>query len=145
MEYSDMNDRSKAVVHAIHAAVLLEYSDSEDCFMEANECAETACNLDPTFSYWFYLHSLVLTAQRQFLYTKKSYTGVKENKAIQQAIKLSDTLNIYIKYHEIILLKDDVLYNFYSKNYPSFKHVSDCKKIISMIKYVSLLLFIYKY
>lgn len=138
MEYSDMNHESEAAIQAIQAAVLLEYSDSKDCFMEANECAQKACDLDPTCSYWFYLHSLVLTAQRQFIFTTKSYSGVKENKAIQEAIKLSEAHNVYIKYHEMILLKDTVRYNFYSKNNPSFKHESGCKTIINMIKYVKL-------
>lgn len=138
MKYSDMDHRSEAAIHAIQAAVLLEYRNDKVGLIKANQCAKIACDLDPTCSYWFYIHSLVLTAQRQLLFTKKSYSREKENKAIQQAIKLSVTQNIYIKYHEMILLKDDVQYNFYSNDYPSSKHVNYCNTIITMIKYVKL-------
>lgn len=66
-----MDDKSKAAVHAIHAAILIEYGDDLDCFKNACEYAQKACILDPETSHWFHIYSLVLIAQRQFIHTLK--------------------------------------------------------------------------
>jgi len=135
-----MNNESKAAVHAIQAAVLIEYSNHEDSFNKAIECAKIACDLNPINCYWFYLYSLVLTAQRNFLQTYKSYPTETEKNAIQKAIELSDIQNINIMYHEIMLFKNTVLHKFHSnknKNkYFNNKHLHDTKILVQMIKYV---------
>lgn len=131
-----MSYNSKAAVHAIQAAVLVEYGNNEDCFKKAVECVNLACDLDPTISYWFYLHSLVLTAQRRFLLTYKSCPTENEKSTIQQAILLSNVQNMYILYHEITLFKDIVLNNKNKNKSQNHKQLSEEKQIVLMIKYV---------
>lgn len=150
--FSDISYHSKAAVHAIQAAVLIEYGYNEDCFTKAVECVNIACDLDPNIPYWFYLHSLVLRAHRQFLFTYKSCPTKDEISTIQQAISLSNVQNIYFMYHEITLLKDTILYDFHkNKNEinkhktQKEKHLSIEKKIILMIKYVQYRLFSFRF
>lgn len=102
-----MDDKSKAVVYAIHAAVLIEYSESYDCFENACKYAKKACELDPDNYHWYHIYSLVLIAQRQFVHTHELYTKERlffhtnkmcpsENEinlAIQQAFMFSDGKN----------------------------------------------------
>lgn len=149
--FSDISYHSKAAIHAIQAAVLIEYGYNEDCFKKAVECVKVACDLAPNVPYWFYLQSLVLRAYRQFLLTYKSCPTENERSTIQQAILLSNVQNIYFMYHEITLLKDTILYDFHknkneiNKQMHKEKHLSKEKKIISMIKYVHYRLFSFFY
>jgi len=104
-----MDNKSKAAVHIIRAAILVEYGRSLECFKNASKYAKEACELDPKTSHWFHIYSLVLTAQRQFVYRHKLYsterlllqknalcpTENEVNSAIQQAISSSDGKNTY--------------------------------------------------
>lgn len=104
-----MDNKSKAAVYATRAAILIEYGKSLECFKNASKYAKEACELDPTTSHWFHIYSLVLTAQRQFVYTHELYsterlllqknalcpTENQINFAIQQAISSSDGNNTY--------------------------------------------------
>lgn len=141
--FSDLNYHSKATVYAVQAAVLIEYGYTEHYFKKAIECINIACDLDPNIPYWFYLHSLVLRAYRQFLLTNKSCPSQDERNSIQRAILLSNVQNIYFRYHEITLFKDTILYDFHqNKNEINKckmlkeKHLCKEKKIILMIKYI---------
>lgn len=69
-----MDNKSKAVVYAIHAAVLIEYGESHDCFKNACIYAKKACELDPETYHWFHIYSLILIIQRQFVHTHELYT-----------------------------------------------------------------------
>lgn len=136
-----MNQHSKAAVHAVKAAVLIEYSKNENDFEKAIESIKIACDLNPTNAYWFYLHSIVLRAHRHFMHTYRSSPTENEKNAIQQAIELSNYHNDSIMYQEIIMYNDKILNNFHSNVnkkdvFLNNKHLSDSKKMIQMIKYV---------
>lgn len=135
--FCDLEYKSKATVYAIQAAVLIEYGRNENYFKKAIECVKMACDLNQTNSYWPYLHSLVLRAQRHFLNTYKSCPTINEKNAIEAAIALSDQ-NVYIKYHKIILIKDEFLHNYHKNknNFDSDKHLFYEEKIVLMIKCV---------
>lgn len=127
---------------AIQSAVFIEYGNNEDHLKKAVECGKMACASNPTNAYWFYCHSLALTAYRRFLQTFKSTPNKNEMNAIQEAITKSNIQNPNIKYHEIILFKDTVLHNFHLKkkniyNCPSDQHSCNTKKLIQMIQYVT--------
>lgn len=138
--FSDLNHQSKAAVSAIRAAVLIEYENNEDHFMKAIECVNIACDLNPTNYYWFYLNSLVLTAHRYFSQSNKSNPTENEKSAMQKAVELCDNdQNIYVKYREVELFRDEVYYNFHTnKNTKDAysKYICECQKIVQMIKYV---------
>lgn len=70
VQFDDMDNKSKAAIYAIHAAILIEYGENLDYFENACEYAKKACILDPETSQWFHIYSFVLIAQRQFLHTK---------------------------------------------------------------------------
>lgn len=104
-----MNNKSKAALFAIRAAILIEYGKSLECFKNASKYAKEACELDPKTSHWFHIYSLVLTAQRQFVYTHELYsterlllqknmlcpTENEINLVIQRAVSSSDGKNTY--------------------------------------------------
>jgi len=104
-----MDKKSKAAVYAIRAAILIEYGKSLKCFKNASKYAKEACELDPETSHWFQIYSLVLTTQRQFVYTHKVYsterlllqknafcpTENEINLAIQRAVSSSARKNTY--------------------------------------------------
>lgn len=128
---------SIAAIHAIQAAVYIEYGHDECYFKQADEYSKLACTLDPINPYWFYLHSLVLRAYRIFLNTNLLGPTENEKNAIQQSIALSDDQNIiYIKYHEILLFKDTVLSEFRNDKLKNIKLLSNYNTIVKMIKYV---------
>ncbi|VVC40332.1 Hypothetical protein CINCED_3A016949 [Cinara cedri] len=140
--FSKMKAKCKAVVFAIEAAVLIEYGGSKDYFEKAEECSQKACNLNPSNSYWFYLHALVLRTRRVFLKTYKSCPTDNEIDSINQSIMLSNGQNLFIRYHEITLYKEKFFYNFYAnKNktntFQKIKFGDDLYTIVNMIKLVS--------
>lgn len=138
-----MDSKSRASVHAIHAAVLIEYGENQFYFKKACDMAEKACNLDPKTSHWFYIHSLALTAQRKFSQTHKSIPANTEIKAIHQAILLSNGNNPSINYHKLSIAKDIALGNYYDLDLNNEKNKTIIKrnlqenlKLVDMVKYV---------
>ncbi|XP_022176758.1 uncharacterized protein LOC111038033 isoform X2 [Myzus persicae] len=135
----NMDFKSKAAVHAIRAAVFTEYGGSPHIFKRACDSAKKACDLDPNTSLWFYIHSIALTTQRQFLRSHKSNPTDNEINAIQQAIMLSDGKNTAFNYHRMILDKDTAIRYFHeNKNNPDKswidKNRQANKTIVQMIK-----------
>lgn len=138
-----MESKSRAAVHAIRAAILIEYGRSKTHFKKACEVAKKACDLDAKNSYWFYIHSLALTAQRYFLLTYKSVPAENEINAINQANSLSNGKNALFNYHKMILSKNTAEGNYHNsknKNDKSMinKNIQDNKKVVHYIKYVEL-------
>lgn len=89
--FDNMDNKSKAAVHAIHAVILVEYSQNLNCFKNACEYAKRACELDPETSHWFHIYSLVLIAQRQSVHAHNLYPTENEIQlAIQRAVMFSD-------------------------------------------------------
>lgn len=97
-----MDNKSKAALYAVRAAILIEYGEHLDCFENACVYAKKACLLDPQTSEWFHIYLFVLIAQRQFfltleytkdklsLLTNKSYLAENEIiLAIQKAVTSS--------------------------------------------------------
>ncbi|XP_050062676.1 uncharacterized protein LOC114131742 isoform X2 [Aphis gossypii] len=130
---SIMHSKSRASIHAIHAAVLIEYGNPS-YLKKACETAKKACALDPRTSHWFYIHSLALTAQRQFLLPYKSVPAKNEINAINQANILCNGINELFKYHEIVLFRETTVRSFYkNKNIKSFiKIINIIKTLINM-------------
>ncbi|XP_027854457.1 uncharacterized protein LOC114133034 [Aphis gossypii] len=133
-----MDSKSRAAIHAIRAAVLIEYGNPS-YLKKACETAKKACDLDPKISHWFYIHSLALTAQRQFLQSYKSVPTENEINAINQANILFNGINVLFKYHEIVLFRETTIGSFHNnknKNDKSLikKNLQDNKKIVKMIK-----------
>lgn len=141
--FSKMKPKSKAAIYATEAAVLIEYGGNKDYFERAEECSQKACNLNPSNSYWFYLHAIVLRTRRHFLQSFKSCPTDNEINAIEQSIMLSDVQNLFIRYHEIILFKETTLYNFHNKKNVLSTNIfrDDFYKVVDMIKYVKFILF----
>lgn len=96
--FDDMENTSKAVIHAVRAIILIEYGENLDYFKNACQYAKKSCELDPKTSYWFHIYSFVLMAKRQFINIHKiKYTTEKlrtiENEihlAIQRAVTILD-------------------------------------------------------
>jgi len=137
-----MDSKSKATIHAIRAAVFIEYSGSPHILKRACDSAKKACDLDPNTSYWFYIHSIALTTQRQFLQSHKSYPTDNEINTIQQAIMLSDGKNTAFNYHRMILDRDTAIryYHDNKNNHDKLwieKNRQANKTIVQMIKYVN--------
>lgn len=136
-----MDKKSRAVVHAIRAAVLTEYGGNTINYKKACECAKKACELDPNTSHWFYIYSLALTAQRTCLQSFKSNPTENEINAIQQAVKLSEGKNILFEFKKMTINRDSINWNFHNninKNHESAiqQNVKGNKSIVKMIKYV---------
>ncbi|XP_001944436.2 uncharacterized protein LOC100160066 [Acyrthosiphon pisum] len=136
---SNMDSKSKATIHAIRAAVFTEYGGSPHIFKRACDSAKKACDLDPNTSHWFYIHSIALTTQRQFLQSHKSYPTDNEINAIQQAIMLSDGKNTAFNYHRMILDRDTAIryYHDNKNNHDKLwieKNRQANKTIVQMIK-----------
>jgi len=134
-----MDSKSRAAVHAIRATVLIEYGGNVIYLKKACEVAKKACDLDPKTSYWFYIHSLALQAQRKFLLSPKSIPTENEMNTINQATLLSDRKNPLYNYHKMVLCKDNVVGNYHNnknKNDKSFlkKNLQENKQIVHMIK-----------
>lgn len=127
-----MNSKSRASVHAIRAAVLIEYSENHVYLSKACDMAKKACDLDPKTSHWFYIHSLALTAQRQILLSHKSIPAGDEINAIHQAIVLSNGKNPLFNYHRLAM---DVIFINKTK-------LPEDQKIADVIKYLKLRLYI---
>jgi len=140
-----MDSKSRASVHAIRAAVLIEYGDNLLYFTKACDMAKKACHLDRKTSQWFYIHSLALTAQRHFSNSHdKSIPANDEIKAIHQAILLSNRKNPLFVYHKLVIDRDSAVGNFY-KNKNKIKDKSIFQKYLQgnrntadMVKYVKL-------
>ena len=138
---SIMDSKSRASIYAIHAAVLIEY-ENPSYLKKACETAKKACGLDPKTSHWFYIHSIALTSQRQFLQSHKSSPTDNEINAIQQAIMLSDGKNTAFNYHRMMLDRDTAIryYHDNKNNHDKFwidKNRQANKTIVQMIKYVN--------
>lgn len=136
-----MDPKSRASVHAIRAIVLIEYGGNALYFKKACDCAKKACDLDPNTPHWFYIYSLVLTAQRHFLHSIKSNPSEIEIIAIQKAIELSDGRNTFYNYHRMTLDKDSTVYNYHNNINKSDelmmeKNLQENKILVQMIKYV---------
>jgi len=89
--------------------------------------AKKACDFDPNTSYWFYIHSLALTALRQ----SSLYDSIPANdeiNAINQAIVLSNEENPLFNYHKL----------FIDHTYISKKNNLRNQQFADMIKYVEL-------
>lgn len=141
-----MDSKSRAAVHAVHAAILNEYVGNPTFFKKATEYAKKACDLDPNTSYWFYVYSLALTAQRHYLHTRKSKPTDGEINAIQQAILLSDGKNTHFNYHRMTLDRDTAIRFYHDNKHVKDKsvyqkNVQDNKTLVQMIKYVDLILY----
>lgn len=136
---SNMDSKSRATVYAVRAAVFTEYGGSPHIFKKACNSAKKACDLDPNTSHWFYIYSLALTTQRQFLHSHKSNPTENEINAIQQAIMLSDGKNTAFNYHRMILDRDTAI-RYYHKNKNNLdkswieKNWQANKTIVQMIK-----------
>jgi len=136
---SIMDSKSRASLYAIRAAVLIEYGGDASYLKKACELTKKACDLDPKTSYWFYIRSLALTAQRQFLLSYKSVPAENEINAINQANILFDGINTLFKYHEMVLFKDTTAGNYHNNTNKNDKflikkNLQDNKKIVNMIK-----------
>lgn len=136
-----MDSKSRASIHAIRAAVLTEYGGNALYLKKACDCAKKACDLDPNTSHWFYVHSVVLTAQRHFLHSIKSIPSENEIDTIQQAIELSDGRNALYKYHKMTLDKDIMIYTYHNNTNKSDKlmkekNLQENKRLVHTIKYV---------
>lgn len=134
-----MDPKSRASVHAIRAAVLIEYGGNLIYLKKACEVAKKACDLDPKTAYWFYIYSLALTAQRQFSQSPKSTPAENEMNTIHQAIVLFNGKNALFNYHKMVLYRDTIVGNYHNnknKNDKSFlnKNLKENKKIVHMIK-----------
>lgn len=135
-----MDAKSKAVVHAVRAASLIEYGGNTQYFKKACDIARKACDLDPNTSYWFYIYSLALTAQRHFVQSHKSSPTENEINAIQHAIMLSDGKNTAFNYHRMTLDRDTTIRNFHNnknEKYTFEKNLQDNQTIVQMVKYVN--------
>lgn len=137
-----MDSKSRATIHAIRAAVFTEYGGSPHIFKRACDSAKKACDLDPNTSHWFYIHSVALTTQRQFLHSHKSYPTDNEINAIQQAIMLSDGKNTTFNYHRMVLDKDTAIryYHDNKNNHDKLwieKNLQMNKTLVQMIRYVN--------
>lgn len=137
-----MDSKSKAAVHIIRAAVLIEYGRKNANYLKkASKFASKACELDSNTSYWFYIYSLSLTAERRLLHSYKSCPTENEINAIQQAIMLSDGRNTFYNYHRMTLDRDVTIYSFHNTlnkrdKCAMDKNIQENKKIVQMIKYV---------
>ncbi|XP_026806570.1 uncharacterized protein LOC113549459 [Rhopalosiphum maidis] len=134
-----MDSKSKATVHAVRAAVFTEYGGSPHVFKRACSSAKRACDLDPNTSQWFYIYSLALTTQRQFLQSHKSTPTDNEKNAVQKAIMLSDGNNTIFNYHRMILDRDTAIqyYHDNKNNHDKFwieKNRQANEMIVKMIK-----------
>lgn len=137
-----MDSKSRAAVYAVRAAILIEYSGNPVYLKKAIDSAKKACDLDPSVPYWFYIHSLSLTAYRHFLLTHKSKPSDSEINSIQQAILLSDGDDTNFNYHRMILDRDNTIRYFHdNKNvkdkYVYYKNQQDNKTLVQMIEYVN--------
>ncbi|CAI6352357.1 unnamed protein product [Macrosiphum euphorbiae] len=137
--FVNMDSKSRASVHAIRAAVLIEYGGNPIYLKKACDVAKKACDLDPKTSHWFYIHSLALTAQRKFLLSHTSSPTENEMNTIHQAIILSNGKNALFNYHNMVLYRDTTVgyfHNYKNKNDKSLlkKNLHKNKKIVHMIK-----------
>jgi len=143
--FANMDPKSRASVYVVHAAVLIEYYENGrylkkacEYAKKACEYAKKACDLEPNTSYWFYIYSLTLTAQRK-CQSIKSNPSDMEIYAIQQAIGLSDGRNTLYNYHRMTLDKDTINNNYHKNKNDKLmieKNIQDNKTVVQMIKYV---------
>lgn len=124
--FANMDSKSRASIHAIRAAVLIEYGDNFVYLSKACDMAKKACDLDSKTSHWYYIYSLALTAQRQLSSTHQLIPANNEINAIHQATVLSNGKNPLFNYHRLVI--DDISIN---KN-----ELLENKNIADIIKYV---------
>lgn len=72
-----MDNKSKAAVHAIHAAILIEYGENLNCYKNACKYVKKAFELDSKTSHWSHVYALVLITQREFLRSHNLYVVEK--------------------------------------------------------------------
>lgn len=106
-----MNVKSKAVVHAIHAAVYIEIGGEK--LLNVIQYAKKACDLDSETAQWKFIYSVALTAQRQYLMSNKSCPTASEFDAIQHAIILSNRPNPNFYFHRMRLMTNKILYHYH--------------------------------
>jgi len=102
--FANMDSKLRSSVHAIRAAVLIEYGENLVNLSKACDMAKKACDLDSNTSHWYYIHSLALTAQRQLSSTHKLIPSDDEINAIHQAIMLSNGKNPLFNYHRLWMI-----------------------------------------
>lgn len=105
-----MDSKSRAAVYAIHSAVCTEIGGK--ALQNAVKFAKKACDLDSDTAYWFYFHSVAMTAQRQYQNSYKSCPTESEFDAIQHAVILSSEPNPYFNFHRMNLMKNKILYHY---------------------------------
>ncbi|KAL5239365.1 hypothetical protein ACI65C_006775 [Semiaphis heraclei] len=127
--FACVDSKSRASIHAIRAAVLIEYGENLGYVSKACGLSKKACAFDPNTSYWFYIHSLALTALRQLL-LYNSLPANDEIKAINQAIVLSNEQNPLFNYHKLFI---DYTYYISKKNLGRNQKVADMIKIIMQV------------
>lgn len=83
-----MNDKLKAAVLTIHAAILMEYGINEEYY----KYAKIACNLDPNTSQWWHIYACLLT-KKQFLFRKQLNLNTEIIKTVKRAVMMSKQIN----------------------------------------------------
>lgn len=84
-----MNNKLKAAVNTIHAAILMEYGNGQ----EDHKYAKLACSLDPDSSHWWHIYACVL-AKGQVLSRKNLSLKNETIKTVKRAVLTSDITNI---------------------------------------------------
>uniref|UniRef100_A0A2S2QZ41 ribonuclease H n=1 Tax=Sipha flava TaxID=143950 RepID=A0A2S2QZ41_9HEMI len=112
-----MDDKLKAVVHIIHAAILMEYGINQECY----KYAQIACNLDPNTSHWWHIHACVLT-KRQFLFRKKLSLNTKIIETVKRAVMTSDKINTSVDSFVLITLNEVVKNEFQISDFESINY-----------------------
>lgn len=139
--FNCINLKSKATVYAIRAAVYIDIDDQ--ALQSAVQYVKKSCELDSDNAYWNYLHSVAMTAQRQYLNTNKSCPTEAEFDAIQYAVILTNEPNPHFNFHRMLLMQNKILYHNYIHNinsngnlngYSSKKIKQDFQNILELIK-----------
>lgn len=92
-----MDNKSKAAVHAIHAAILIEYGENPNCFKSACKYAEKAFELDSETSHWFHVYALMLITQKQFLCSHNLYDTEEPSLKINEMCQTKNVIDLAIQ------------------------------------------------
>lgn len=92
-----MDNKSKAAVHAIHAAILIEYGDNSNYYKKACKYAKKAYELDSKTSHWFHVYALTLIIQREFLHSHNLYAFEKPLLNINEMCQTKNEINLAIQ------------------------------------------------
>jgi hypothetical protein len=124
-----MDDKLKAVVHIIHAAILMEYGINQECY----KYAQIACNLDPNTSHWWHIHACVLT-KRQFLFRKKLSLNTKIIETVKRAVMTSDKINTSVDSFVLITLNEVVKNEFQISDFESINYSEYTVRLYFILK-----------